>query len=298
MSHVPARRLPPVSEISTREGRTLRLSEAGDPAGFPVVVQHGTPSSRLLWSEHDDLAREQRLRLIGYDRPGYGGSTRAAGRNVADCAADVTAIADVLSFERYATWGISGGGPHALACAALGDERLVAVASLAAVAPYEAEGLDWLEGMGEENHEEFGKTVEGEPSLRPYLEGQGASELDAEGLISMLRTLLGPEDLAVLTGAFAEYMLEWQRVGLEPGVDGWVDDDLAFAKPWGFEVSAINRPVLLLHGADDRFVPVSHGRWLAARIPGVEARINETDGHLTLLTRRMREVNEWLLSHR
>ena len=112
-----------------------------------------------------------------------------------------------------------------------------------------------------------------------------------------METLLGPADLAVLTGAFAEYVLDGDRHGLAPGIDGWLDDDLAFAAPWGFDVGSIGRPVLLLHGDDDRFVPVSHGRWLAARIPGVEARIDPSDGHLTLFERRLREVNEWLLAH-
>ena len=287
-----------MTAITTAGGRILELSEGGDSSGFPVVVQHGTPGSRLLWSDHDELARAQGIRLIGYDRPGYGGSTRDAGRDVAACAADVSAIADALSLERYATWGISGGGPHALACAALGDDRLVAVASLAAVAPYDAEGLDWLEGMGEDNHVEFGKVLEGESAVRPFLEEVRNAKLDAEGLVALLQTLLGPEDLSVLTGAFAEYMLDWQRVALEPGVEGWLDDDLAFVRPWGFDVVGIDRPVLLVHGEDDRFVPVSHGRWLGERIPGVEARISRDDGHLTLLVRRMREVNEWLLAHR
>lgn len=287
-----------MTTVSAGDGRVLALSEAGDPSGFPVVVQHGTPSSRLIWEPHAALAREQRIRLIGYDRPGYGGSTPARARDVAACAADVAAIADALALERYATWGISGGGPHALACAALGDERLVAVAILGAVAPYDAEGLDWLEGMGEDNHIEFGKTLEGEAALRPFLEDVRDAKLDAEGLVELLRTLLGPQDLAVLTGEFAEYMLEWQAIGLEPGVEGWLDDDLAFVRPWGFDLAEIDRPVLLLHGEDDRFVPVSHGRWLAAHIPGAEARITPDDGHLTLFVRRVREVNEWLLAHR
>jgi pimeloyl-ACP methyl ester carboxylesterase len=116
-------------------------------------------------------------------------------------------------------------------------------------------------------------------------------------LVQVMETLLGAEDRAVLTGAFAEYFVESERHALAPGIDGWLDDDLAFVQPWGFEVSSINRPVLLLHGEDDRFVPVSHGRWLAERIPGVEARIDARDGHLTLIERRLREVNDWLLSH-
>jgi pimeloyl-ACP methyl ester carboxylesterase len=285
--------------IQTQDNRMLAVHEAGDPQGFPVLFHHGTPSAGLPYGPHAALAREQGIRLIGYDRPGYGDSTRARDRRVEACVADVREIADALALDTFATWGISGGGPHALACAALFDDRLKAAASLASVAPYDAEGLDWLEGMGEDNHVEFGAVLEGEEALRAYCEPVTAEMLSAkpEELVQVLDSLLGPEDKAVLTGRFAEYMLECDHHGLARGVDGWVDDDVAFAEPWGFSVEAISRPVLLLHGDDDRFVPVSHGHWLAARIPGVEARIDATDGHLTLFERRMREVNAWLLSH-
>jgi pimeloyl-ACP methyl ester carboxylesterase len=285
--------------IRTRDERSLELHEAGDPVGFPVIVHHGTPAAGLPHEPHAELAHEQGIRLIGYDRPGYGASTRAQNRLVEDCVADVTEIADALGLDRFATWGISGGGPHALACAALCDDRLTAAASLAAVAPFGADGLDWLEGMGEDNHVEFGKALDGEEALRAYCDTAAQEMLAAapEGLVRVLDSLLGAEDRAVLTGRFAEYLLESERHGLATGVDGWIDDDFAFVEPWGFEVEDISRPVLLLHGEDDRFVPVSHGRWLAARIPGVEARIDPADGHLTLLERRMREVNAWLLSH-
>ncbi len=285
--------------ISTQDGRTLGVREAGDPQGLAVLTHHGTPGSGVLYRPHVELAREQGIRLIGYDRPGYGASTRQEGRTVADAASDTAAIADHLGLERYCSWGISGGGPHVLACAALCDERLVAVASLAAVAPYGSEGLDWLEGMGEENHIEFGKVREGEPALRAYLEHEAEAVLSAspDELVAVLQTLLGEEDRSVLTGALAEYLLESDAHGLEPGIDGWLDDDVAFLRGWGFDVSAINRPTLVVHGDDDRFVPVSHGRWLAARIPGVDARIGAGDGHLTVVERRMREVNDWLLAH-
>jgi pimeloyl-ACP methyl ester carboxylesterase len=285
--------------IPTKDNRALEVHEAGDPAGFAVVFHHGTPAAGLPYDPHAELAREQGIRLIGYDRPGYGGSTRAGNRRVEDCVADVTEIADTLHLERFAMWGISGGGPHALACAALCDDRLKAVASLAAVAPYGADGLDWLEGMGEENHIEFGKVLDGEAALRAYC-AHTADELvsaEPEELVRVLDSLLGPEDRSVLTGRFAEYLLACNRHGLEHSVDGWIDDDFAFVEPWGFELGEISRPVLLLHGEDDRFVPVSHGRWLAARIPDVDARIDPSDGHLTLFERRMREVNAWLLSH-
>lgn len=285
--------------VQTAEGRTLEVHEDGDPRGLPVVFHHGTPGSGLPYAPHAELAREQGIRLLGYDRPGYGGSARRAGRNVADCAADVTAIADALGLERFASWGISGGGPHVLACAALCDERLAAVASLAAVAPYDAGGLDWVDGMGEANHVEFGKTLEGEAALRPFLEKEAEALRNAtpEQVAELTITLLGPEDRAVLTGGLAEYFLESGRHGFDTGADGWLDDDLAFLSPWGFDLGTISRPTLLLHGDDDRFVPVAHGRWLAERVPGVEARIDADDGHLTLVERRMREVNDWLLAH-
>ena len=285
--------------ITTKDDRTLDVHEEGDPSGLPVIFHHGTPAAGIPYETHVVLAREQGIRLIGYDRPGYGGSSRAAGRRVADCVADVTEIADALGLERFASWGISGGGPHALACAALCDERLKAVASLAAVAPYGADGLDWLEGMGEDNHIEFGKVLAGEEELRAYCEA-GADEMiaaDPEELVRVLDSLLGPADRAVLTGAFARYMHACDVHGLAAGADGWIDDDFAFVEPWGFDIGDIARPVLLLHGEDDRFVPVSHGHWLAARIPEVDARIDPADGHLTLFERRMREVNAWLLSH-
>jgi pimeloyl-ACP methyl ester carboxylesterase len=285
--------------VHARDGRALEVHEDGDPSGLPVIVHHGTPMSGLAYEPHAALAREQGIRLLGYDRPGYGGSTRHAGRKVADCVADVADIADALGLDRFATWGVSGGGPHTLACAALCDGRLVATASLASVAPYEAEGLDWMAGMGEENHVEFGKTLEGEDALRPYLEqeAEGMRRAAPDDLLQLLETLLGDEDRAVLTGRFAEYMIDCDIHALEPGVDGWLDDDFAFAQPWGFSFEQISVPVLLVHGEDDRFVPVSHGRWLAERIPGAEARIAAADGHLTLFERRMREVNDWLLSH-
>lgn len=284
--------------VTTRDGRTLDVHEGGDPDGKPVVFQNGTPGSGLIYGKHDALAREQGIRLIGYSRPGYGASTRKPGRVVADCVADVDDLATELGLERYASWGISGGGPHVLACAALCDERLVAVASLASVAPYEAEGLDWLEGMGESNIDEFGAVLAGEAALRPILErdAEGLASATPETLAEAWESLLGPEDKAVANKDLARYLLDCISDGLSHGVDGWLDDDLAFAQPWGFELTQVDRPVLLLQGEDDRFVPGTHGHWLAAHVPGVEARITADDGHLTLAERRVREAHEWLLA--
>jgi pimeloyl-ACP methyl ester carboxylesterase len=120
----------------------------------------------------------------------------------------------------------------------------------------------------------------------------------ATDIVAVFETLLGPADRAILSEELANELLQGIAHGLTDGIDGWLDDDFAFFRPWGFDVSAIDRPVLLLHGADDRFVPIAHGRWLAERVPGVETRLTaDEDGHLTLIALRVREVHEWLLAH-
>jgi pimeloyl-ACP methyl ester carboxylesterase len=281
----------------TSSGRELRIVEAGDPRGAAVVVHHGTPGSGALFRPWVEDAEYRGIRLIGYDRPGYGGSTRDAGRTVADAAADVTAIADALEIAHLGVWGVSGGGPHALACAALRGGRVVAVACLASVAPYPADGLDWLDGMGEDNVTEFGMALRGPAALEPHLEELSAGLLsaNAHSIASELRSLLSSIDAGALTGELASYIHASMSEGLAPGVQGWLDDDLAFTKPWGFELSQISIPVLVWQGLEDRFVPPAHGEWLAAHVPGVDARLSSGDGHLTLAGRRVPEVHAWLL---
>jgi pimeloyl-ACP methyl ester carboxylesterase len=279
------------------DGRTLGVVEAGDLGGPAVFALHGTPGSRLLWRGLVEDAEARGIRLVGYDRPGYGGSDPHPGRRVADAAGDVTAIADALGLDRLAVEGGSGGGPHALACAALLPERVVATACLAGVAPYPADGLDWLEGMGQDNLDEFAATLEGRGPLERYLREQADAMLAAEpeALADTLRSLLSPPDAAILTGEVAEFLYEATRIGIGERLDGWIDDDFVFLEPWGFELDDIRTPVQLWHGAQDRFVPLAHGQWLAERIPGVEAHLSEQDGHLTIQLERIGEVHAWLL---
>jgi pimeloyl-ACP methyl ester carboxylesterase len=279
------------------DGRALGVVEAGDLGGPAVFALHGTPGSRLLWRGLVEDAEARGIRLVGYDRPGYGGSDPHPGRRVADAAGDVTAIADALGLDRLAVEGGSGGGPHALACAALLPERVVATACLAGVAPYPADGLDWLEGMGQDNLDEFAATLEGRGPLERYLREQADAMLAAEpeALADTLRSLLSPPDAAILTGEVAEFLYEATRIGIGERLDGWIDDDFVFLEPWGFELDDIRTPVQLWHGAQDRFVPLAHGQWLAERIPGVEAHLSEQDGHLTIQLERIGEVHAWLL---
>jgi pimeloyl-ACP methyl ester carboxylesterase len=284
--------------IETPDGRTLAVQEDGDPEGKPVLAHNGTPNSRQLYGPHIADAAARGIRLISYDRPGYGWSSPHPRRNVAACAEDVRAICAALGITRLATWGVSGGGPHALACAALLPDLVVAAASLASLAPYPAEGLDWFAGMGQDNVDDF-KLV-----LKDPIAARAKAAFDRDGLLSaspadlhaQFATLLTPTDAAVMTGQVAEHLSLCIWDGLGPGIEGWAEDGLALAYPWGFSVSDITVPVLLMHGREDQFVPFGHGEWLAARIPGVDARLLDHDGHLTLGECRIGEVHEWLLS--
>jgi pimeloyl-ACP methyl ester carboxylesterase len=286
------------TSIEVARGRSLTVYEAGDPTGPAVLIHHGTPASGLPYSEHGRLAQEQGVRLVSYDRAGYGESTRDAGRDIAAVAGDSVAIADALAIERLVTWGLSGGGPHALACAALAPDRFAAVASVGGAAPFGVDGLDWLAGMGEANVSEFGAALAGEDVLRPALEAEaaGLAASSTEELIAAMSTLLSPPDVAAVQGPLGEYLRDSFTRGLARGVDGWVDDDLAFTRDWGFDPAALERPVLVVQGRQDLMVPGGHGDWLAARIPGTEGWFSDDEGHLTLfLSPSVRRIHDWLL---
>lgn len=284
-------------DVAMPDGRVLRVLEDGDPRGQPVLVHNGTPNSRLLFAGDVANAHKRGIRLISYDRPGYGGSTRQPGRSVAGCAADVRAIASDLGLDRLAVWGISGGGPHAIACAAVLPDLVPCVGVLASPAPWGVDGLDYFSGMGELNAKDTLLMLEDPVAARAKCERDRIEILtqDLPELMESLKTLLTPVDAAALTGELGEYLIDSFRSGMATSSDGWWDDEVAMLEPWGFDLDMIRTPVLLLHGRHDRFVPFAHGQWLAHAIPGVDARLSETDGHLTLTARRLDEVHAWLL---
>ena len=283
--------------VTARDGRALQVFEAGAEGGAPIVYHHGTPSGGDLFDLWVEDAAARGARLIGYDRPGYGGSDPHVGRSIADAAADVAAIADALGFERFVTWGISGGGPHALACATLLGDRVAAAASLAGVAPPDAEGLDWQGGMGELNQVEFDKVREGPEALEAWLREEARELLSAgpEGLMESMRTIIGPPDVAVLGEGLASFLLGSMQRALGERVDGWRDDDLAFLTDWGFDPAKIAVPVQVWQGEQDVMVPPSHGRWLAEHVGNADPHVTAEDGHLTLMVNRAPRVQGWLL---
>lgn len=282
--------------VSTRDGRTLRVREVGDPAGVPVLTLHGNPGAGI--PSEDDVGRATRrsIRLIAYDRPGYGGSTRQAGRNVADCAGDVRAIADALGVRRLAVWGLSGGGPHAIACAGLLDGLVTAVASLAAVAPYGAPGLDYFAGMSE-GAATVSAMLEDPAGARAKLDATRDAIIDGgvDDMLTAIREAVSESDRAVID-AQADTLRERWLTGLAPGADGWWDDGLATVRDWGFGLSQIRTPLLVVHGERDTVVPVAHGRWLAEAIPSAEPRLLPDEGHFSLLGGPLDAVYDWLLA--
>ena len=282
--------------VTTPDGRTLAVLEAGNPGGAAVVAHHGTPGLGRLYRTELESADALGLRLIAYDRPGYGGSSPQPGRSIADCAGDVATILDALGVERFATYGTSGGGPHALACAALLPDRCAAAATIAAVGPSDAPELDFLAGMGEGNQEEFGAAAEGRDRLVAFCasETAGILTIGPEQLADAIRPHLSDVDAAALTGELAAHLHSGFVEGLAPGVDGWADDDLAFLAPWGFDVGAIHVPTLIWQGEQDLMVPGDHGRWLRERVAGAEGEVLPGQGHLTLFVNRVGDVHRWL----
>jgi pimeloyl-ACP methyl ester carboxylesterase len=278
-----------VRDLTLADGSTLQyLMDVDAPADAGLLVyHHGTPAAGPLDPELVAPARAAGLQLVELVRPGYGGSTRLAGRTIADVARTAGVLADHLGHERFATLGWSGGGPHALATAALLPDRCVGAISLAGIAPFDADGLDYLAGMGEDNVEEFGAALAGEEQLRAFLEGAASvlAGVTGDDVIDAMASLLPEVDRAFLTGVTAERMAATFRWAVANGIWGWFDDDLAFVRPWGFELDAITVPVQVWQGSDDLMVPFAHGRWLAGNVPGATAMLVQGEGHLSMVGR-------------
>jgi pimeloyl-ACP methyl ester carboxylesterase len=258
----------------------LHLYDTG--SGDRVVFwHHGTPNIGAPPVPLFDLSTRLGVRWVSHDRPGYGGSTPVADRDIASEAGDVAVIADALGIERFAVMGHSGGGPHALACAALLGDRVTAAVSVSGMAPYGAQGLEWFAGMA----------PAGVASLRAATGGREAKERH-EATATDTDPGFTAADEAALSGDWA-WLLDVVRPALAAGPGGLIDDDLAYVNPWGFDPTTIAVPVLLLHGGEDAVVPCAHGEWLASHIPGAAIELDRADGHISVL-RHAPSALEWL----
>jgi pimeloyl-ACP methyl ester carboxylesterase len=295
--------------ITRPDGRDIAFLVVGPADGLPLVLHEGTPVGLVLYPPTVQAARIRGLRVILAARPGYEGSTPRPGRRVVDVAQDTAAVLDELGADTFVTAGWSGGGPHALACAAALPGRCLAAASIAGVAPYAAKGLDWPTGMGPENIAEFGAAVRGEAALTAFIDHEAVmlSTLTGESVAKSLGGLVIEADQAVLTGEFADYVAAGLRASMNSGIAGWRDDDLAFVKDWGFSLgwespggespggespggespggeppAQTAAPVAVWQGDQDRMVPFAHGQWLAANIRGARVHLMPGDGHLSM----------------
>lgn len=280
--------------LTTSDGRTLAYVERGPVEGAPIIVCHGTPGSRYARHPDPEIYDRHGVRAVVYDRPGYGLSHPKAGRTVADAAADVAAIADELGFERFAVVGGSGGAPHALACGALLGERVIRVGAIVTPAPSDDDGFDFFAGLAELNVKEFGAALEGREAidgyLEPFVEGLRA---DPDAVLDRIRDELPAVDRALMDredfrAVFRDSFVEAVR----QGVRGWADDDLAFAKPWGFEPEEVHAQVRLWQGELDVLAPRSHGEYVASRLPNARFELLAGGGHF--LDEEWGVVFDWL----
>jgi pimeloyl-ACP methyl ester carboxylesterase len=275
------------TDLQLSDGRTLHVYDtAADDADGRLAVfwHHGSPNigapPEPLFAAADRLG----IRWASYDRPGYGGSTPRPDRDVASAAGDTSSVADALGIDRFAVMGHSGGGSHALACAALLPERVLGVVSVSGMAPFGAEGLDWFEGFGPGGAAQLRAAAAGRAALEKHL-----AETDDEADFT-------PEDEAALAGEWS-WFIDVVRPAIAGGMGGFIDDDLAGVGAWGFDPADIVAPALFLHGGRDRVVPSSHGEWIARRCPSAELWLYPDDGHITVLTSGAAAAMGWLREH-
>jgi pimeloyl-ACP methyl ester carboxylesterase len=288
----------PTTTVTTPDGRSLDLYLAGPPDGDVLLFHAGTPSAPIPYPPAIELMAERGLRYVAFSRAGYGSSTRRPGRSVADVVDDARVVLDHVGAERALTIGWSGGGPHALACGALLDDRIRAVATLASIAPYPADGLDYLAGMGDENLEEFNAALESPEALIAFKERNWPvfREVTATDVADSFGDLIDDVDRGSLTGEVPEWLASMFREALRESYWGWFDDDLAMIRPWGFDLASIRVPVYVWQGRHDRMVPYEHGEWLAAHIPTAIPHLFDDQGHLTIVVDSMGSVLDELVA--
>lgn len=278
-------------------GRVLTVEDTGPETGYPVLVHNGG-GSRHLFPAAVRSAHLNGFRLISYDRPGYGGSTPMPGRKIADCAADVGAILAELGLHKVAAWGFSGGGPYALATAALLPGAVSGVCVFAPLGPYGADGLDFLDGMDESYHEE----------VRVFFaDRQAAREKFRSEAAEMFGRLSVPQGWLRLWGAMAhqdeahgqemaDYLARSMRDGWTNGDSGWWDDWSAFLSPWGFDLADVGAPVILWHGLADTRCPPAHSRWFASQVRNIVTYFPEHDDHTNIEENNREAAFAWIRS--
>jgi len=274
--------------VQATDGRQLEVVSAGPEDGRCFLFHSGTPSAAAAYPPLVAQLAKRGLRLVTFSRPGYAASSAMHGRGVGDVATDVQAVLDALKVGSFFCAGQSGGGPHALACARCFRTASSPPRHSPGSPPWGAEALDWLGGMGPENLEEFGAALKGQEALEAYLEREAAAihDMRPDDVAASLGGLVSDVDKAALTGGYAEYMAGVLRRAVSTGIAGWRDDTSRSPARGGSTWGRSRLPWPVWQGGEDRMVPMPHGAWLAAHIPGAEVHLLPEEGHLSLALNR------------
>lgn len=277
-------------QFKLKDGRELEIHDNGITSDRAIVFHHGTPGHVSMWSEWLEAAAAAGIRAFAYSRAGYGTSDRNPGRSVISVNNDIAQLLDAKGISKFVSIGWSGGGPHCIANTF--EARNVGAISLAGVGAYGVDDLDFLEGMGPENHDEFGAALKGEAVIDQWMEDNAVAMKVVTGdqIREAFGGLIGDADKAVLEGEAADHMASSMRSALAVSFDGWIDDDLVFVKNWGFDLSAITKPVFLWQGDDDFMVPHAHSYWLEKHIPTATLSFKPGEGHISLGIRYRSEI--------
>lgn len=282
--------------VEDGEGNQLTVDAVDLHDGFPLLIHAGSPGSRKLYEPFVERAAESGFRVLSYDRPGYGQSPPRPERRVADAAGDTLTIAAALGLERFATWGFSGGGPFALACAALLPDRVVGACVFASLGPPDAADLDFASGRSDGFREELDLFFTDRDAARNRYREDAANQLLEMSAPSTWMELWG--DRAGTDPAHSQQLADHLAAVVSEasgqGDEGWWEDWAAFLSPWGFDLGAIRCPVQIWHGGRDAAVPMVHGRWIADQIANVDAHFLDEKDHSTIEVDHHGDAIEWL----
>jgi len=279
-----------VAQFKLSDGRELQYLDNAATSESAVLFHHGTPGHSSMWNSWLAELANDGIKAIAISRPGYGTSSRQSNREVFSITSDISELLNSFSVKKFVSIGWSGGGPHSLATTF--EPRNVGAITLAGVGAYGVSDLNFLEGMGQENHDEFGAALAGESSVRNWLieNASAMQKVSGDEIREAFGGLIGVADKAVLEGTYADEMAASMRAGIEESFDGWIDDDIAFIKHWGFDLAKINKPVHLWQGDDDFMVPYAHSKWLEKHIPNSQLRFIPGEGHISLGINYQKEI--------